>query len=151
MSIVGQRGIRVDFSGWPIVVTSSTAGLLSDENFEAYLVSYGAAIAQRKGEYVAIVDLRQGGALTPKQRQSLTRAMTGPETGAQCVGTALIFESTLMRGMLTAILWIKQPKYPTKVFSSLTEANTWGRELLGAAAKGASKSPGRSNTARPPG
>lgn len=148
MSIVGQRGIRVDFSGWPIVVTTSTTGLLSDEDFEAYLVSYGTALNQRKGEYVAVVDLRQGGALTPKQRQRLTGAMSAPETGAQCVGTALIFESTLMRGMLTAILWIQQPKYPTKVFASVMEASDWGRELLGRAPAGAS--PGRSNTARPP-
>ena len=44
------------------------------------------------------------------------------------VGCGLVFQSTVLRGILTAIFWLKKPEYEVRVFADVTEAVVWGRK-----------------------
>ena len=132
VAIVGKTSeIQIDASRWPVVVSTAAEGALSDEEWQSYLKAYGDLVAERNEPYVAVVDLRHGGALSPKQRKQLTNAMDDhEETRVECLGHALVFSSAFLRGMLTAILWVRQPDYEIKIFAEVDEAVAWGRELV---------------------
>lgn len=128
-----------------MVVSTPPAGPMMDDTLERYFVHLSDELRKQRGPYVAVVDLRAGGELSPKQRQRLTAAMDSPEEGAKCVGTALVFSSALMRGMLTAILWVRKPTYETHVFATVGEAVTWGKQKVAASLGGRSIPPGASH------
>jgi len=37
----------------------------------------------------------------------------------------MIFDNPLLRGMLTAMFWIRKPEYPTRVYATPEEGLTW--------------------------
>lgn len=123
------KGIEVDFEHWPVVVSTAPHGAARDADLTDYLRRYAEELDRRSGRYVAVVDLRAGGALSARQRRLLVEAMATEEVGAQCVGIALVFQSRVMRGMLSAILWMREPVYPTRVFANVADAVDWGRAL----------------------
>ena len=125
-----ESEIDLDLTHWPVVVSTAPSGPCRDAPFERYLERFAQVVDSRKGSYVAVVDLRAGGSMTPKQRTRLAEAMGTEERGATCVGTALVFESALMRSMLTAVLWMSMPPYPTRVFSRPVDAIEWGMGLV---------------------
>lgn len=123
--------IDLDISSWPIVVTRPRGGVLQDHELTDYLERFRVEIGKRLGMYVSVLDLRESPTLTPTQRRTISNGMDNDNASQrQCVGAALIFESAIMRGVLTAILWIKQPKHEVKVFGDVEAAKAWGRECL---------------------
>ena len=46
-------------------------------------------------------------------------------------GEATVIRNVLIRGVLTAIYWLAPPGYPNKVFSDVSDAETWALEQLG--------------------
>ena len=84
-----------------------------------------------------VIDLRRNAGITPTQRKMLTDDMAAPEHAAvqaRCVGVAMVFDSAFLRGILTAIFWVRKPPYPTQVFRTVAEAKTWAKALLAAPA-----------------
>jgi hypothetical protein len=85
---------------------------------------------QKKGErYGVLQDLRNTKGITSRQRKMITDNMDGMKDYAihYCVGSAMVFDSPLLRGMLKAIFWITKPPYPTQVFKTLEDAENWVR------------------------
>lgn len=95
------------------------------------------------GPYAIVLDNRSAGPVSPTQRAIIAEHMRlhAPRTSARCAGTALVFESPVLRGALTAILWLRPPVTVTKVFGSLDEAITWARERLDARMLGPGSNP----------
>lgn len=45
-------------------------------------------------------------------------------------GSALVVPSAFLRGVVTAVFWLKVPKFPHRAFETVEEARTWARERL---------------------
>lgn len=126
-----MAAIDLDMSGWPVVVTRPHAGVLLDRELDAYLQLFRQEIRGRTGLYVSIVDLRESPVLTPTQRSMLASGMGADEASQkQCLGAALVFSSALLRGVLTAIFWLRKPAHEVRIFGSVIDASLWARELL---------------------
>ncbi len=129
--------IELDLTAWPVVVVTPPAGLVTDAELDSFMADYRRRVTGRRELYSVVIDLRVSSGLTPTQRKRLSREMEeGEQRGYANCGGALIFSSTLMRGMLTAILWLKKPKHEMRICSTREEAVTWAREQVAIHARG---------------
>ena len=131
-----MASIELDTSDWPLVVTTPPQRSVTDEELEAFMVEHQTMRTERRGAFGEVLDLRGSVGLTPRQRKTITSAMEGMENsqGARCVAAAMVFDSALLRAMLTAFFWMRKPAYPVAVFPAVDEAKVWLRELLSASA-----------------
>ena len=124
--------IHLDVEFWPVIVTRPEHGKVTDAELERYLSDYRTAIRTRHERYVGVLDLRDNNSgITPAQRKMLTSAMQEDSASySLCAGVAMVINSGLLRGMLTAILWIRKPPVTMEVFTSFDEAMEWSRAQL---------------------
>ena len=45
-------------------------------------------------------------------------------------GSAIVVPNAFLRGLVTAVFWVSPPKFPTKLFSDVGEAEPWARRQL---------------------
>ena len=45
----------------------------------------------------------------------------------------MVFTSPLLRGVLTAIFWVRKPAYPTGVMGTVEDGVAWSQSMLRAA------------------
>jgi len=123
--------IALDTSRWPVPVVTPQ-GLVSTSELSDFFAAYSGMIMQRREPYVLLIDLRKAADMPAAQRKLLTDYMKKQEeiTGRLCAGTGLIFESVLMKTILTAIFWVKQPPQEVRVFNGLKEAEVWAVEAM---------------------
>lgn len=117
-------GVEIDASRWPLLVLTAPAGGISDENWDTFLARIDQLIGERKGHYASVVDLSKDCMLTPKQRSRIGAS------NERCVAQALVFKSTLLSNLLTAIMWLKKPPFPVRVFAGPVEAVDWALKQL---------------------
>ena len=124
-------GIRLDFTNWPVVLVMPPMRVVSDAELETCMSEFSRVIDGRKQPYAVVVDLRESSGLTPTQRQRISNSMGDTDArvlaGYPNCGGALVFSSAFLRGMLTAILWIRKPKHETRVFANPQDAILWAR------------------------
>lgn len=123
--------IDLDKSHWPVLVVTPK-GLVSSEELNRFFDQYSAILRERPEVYVLIVDLRRAGDMPAAQRKVLTDYMKKQEAvvGMLCAGTVLVFESALMRALLTAIFWVKNPPQEVRVCSTVQEGLEWAQPAL---------------------
>lgn len=125
--------IQLDSSRWPIVVVTPPTVSLSDASIDEFMRRWLQMTRTNRGHYVCIHDLRQSPPMSAAHRKKMTDSMNGlrDEMASQCVGVAMVFDSALMRAMLTAFMWMFRPPYPTFVCPSLDGALAWADQRLG--------------------
>lgn len=111
----------------PALLLVTTPPSLTDEEMSTFLAWHRGWMSARREPYAIVLDLRRTEKLSPRQREMITSGMERSEK--LCRGTAMVFTSVVLRGFLTAIFWIKKPRYPTRVFNGLDEASAWAREI----------------------
>ena len=121
---------ELDLSDWPIVVTRPAAGPVTDEELKAYMREHAARVLEREGDYVQVLDLRNDPKLTPDQRSMMGDMHDYEELVAREAGTAMVFNSALLRWMLSAVFWVKRQERAMGVFATAEEASEWGKALL---------------------
>jgi len=126
-------GVTTNLGRWPIVVMTPPARPMTDQEFKDYLVWMEKHVTTRGETYTVINDVRHAPAPSAAQRKLVADHMERlrPITTRFCAGTAMVFESTLMRGIMTAIFWMSKPDYPTKVCATVDEAMGWCEVQLG--------------------
>jgi len=126
-----MASIDLDKSHWPVPVVTPQ-GLVSTEELSQFFEQYSSMLKARPEVYVLIVDLRRSGDMPPAQRKVLTDFMKKQEdvVGRLCAGTVLVFESALMRALLTAIFWVKNPPQEVRVCASVQEGMEWATQAL---------------------
>ena len=123
-----KAGFVIDASGWPVVVVDGPPGSVSNEVLADFIERWSRMLLERGESYAAVIDLREGrGNITPLQRRQITDSISGGRHHSLCLGFAMVFDSVVLRSILTAILWVKRPPYDIKVFNELEEAKTWAR------------------------
>jgi hypothetical protein len=77
--------------------------------------------------FATLMDLRQCANLPSRQRKILTDGMKqNKEVNKKyCVGTAMVFDSAVLRGVLMAVFWLVKPEHPTNIFKSYEDALSW--------------------------
>ncbi len=45
-------------------------------------------------------------------------------------GSALVVPSAFLRGVVTAVFWLKVPKFPHRAFETVEEARVWARDRV---------------------
>jgi hypothetical protein len=126
------RGYEVDDSRFPLVIVRYR-GLLDDEAFEAYLQRLQEV--RSRGPNVAVLDATHAGYLPASQRRRQAEWLR-EHAGMMrdnSLGTAFVIPSTLIRGVLTAILWIVPMPGPHVVVETHEQGEEWARARLHAA------------------
>ena len=79
-----------------------------------------------------LVDLAGIIKATAKQRRLFSEHLERfePHDIAYNQGSALIAPNALVRGIVTAVFWLKAPRFPTECFSSREEAAAWALHRL---------------------
>ena len=128
--------IEVDDRHWPAFIVRPPDAVVSDEDLDTFLRENAAYLRMRNERFAYVLDLKNSAGLTPTQRQRMTQAFDETEKSMPglCQGTALVFTSNLLKGLLTAILWVRKPRYETKVFTDVDEAVAWARQMSAAPA-----------------
>jgi hypothetical protein len=110
------------------------AGSVDDDAFRAYLGEYRAVLSQGK-PYAVLLDASDAGVPSSAQRKLQADFIRDNAVvmGAVCVGGAFIIQSTLVRGALTAILWLQPMPFRHVVVGTVAEGEAWCRGRLTAA------------------
>src|SRR4051812_32086536 len=107
-----------------VVVWLFTGPTNSDDDFQRYVDSmakFDALCAGKDGAAVLISDSGNPGP-DSAWRKKIADAST---TLASKPAFALVSQSALLRGVMTAINWIRPPSYPCKAVATLDEAERW--------------------------
>lgn len=74
-----------------------------------------------------MLDLRRCKDMSPTQRKRITGGMEKNREHRRLWqrGLAMVFDSAILRMVLTGILWATKPDYEIKVFTDLQEALYW--------------------------
>jgi hypothetical protein len=125
--------IVIDDSRRPIIVVRFD-GLVSDAEFERYLGELEAQL--EPGQRVCtILDARLAGRAPPRQRklQADWLARNAGRLRESSVGSVFVITSALVRGVLTAIMWLQPMPVPHAVVATMDEAERWAESRLAAA------------------
>ena len=125
-----MSSIEFDDSRFPIVRVTFV-GVVTSEEFERYLDSMTKLLLRRQMN-VMVLDASRAGLSPPIQRRRQAEWMKehDAELRRYSKGTAFVITSTLVRGALTAILWLQPMPTPHVVVSTIEEAETWARSKL---------------------
>lgn len=124
---------RFDATNLPMLRITCT-GVVDDDAFRAYLGEYQAVLAQGK-PYAVLFDASEAGVPSSAQRKLQADFMRDNAVliGALCVGGAFVIQSTLVRGALTAILWLQPMPFRHVIVGTVAEGEAWCRGRLTAA------------------
>lgn len=102
-------------------------GVVDDDAFDRYLRETEEIMVRRRREsYAMVLDSRNGGRPTPAQRfRQAEFIKTHSERLKQCAGAAFVMNNAVVRGVLTALLWVQPMPYPHVVVATVEEAETW--------------------------
>jgi hypothetical protein len=128
-----DAAIDTDESRWPLVVITFR-GVPTDEEFEAYLEGQ-TRIVQRRERFASLVDARQAGQMPPVQRRIQAEWMQQHHDALRsfALGVSFAIESPIVRGVLTAILWLAPLPQPYYIAATMEDAERWAVGRLRAA------------------
>lgn len=116
------RAIQQDETALPLVVIR-WSGEASDADFAEFFAAQRALLARRR-PYVQIADASRAKVMSSLQRRKMAEFSddTSAEAARLCKGTAVVISNSLVRGALTAVLWLVKPQYPLVVVATFDEA-----------------------------
>lgn len=120
---VHQSSIVTDLRYLPLVVVSYPKGEVSDEDVAAFIQGQRDLLARRE-RFAVLTDARLAGVLKPNQRRMMADWLVESDEASQrCVAAmGIVVNNAMIRGALTAVLWIKQPAFPTKITTTLADS-----------------------------
>jgi hypothetical protein len=114
-----------DTTKWPLVVFTAE-GVLEDHEFDAHFKEYRALLSRNK-PYVILMDTTKMGSTTAVFRKRYASFFKDHEAPLKrlCKGGALLITSGIVRGTLTAVLWLTPMPFPHKIVANREEAMPW--------------------------
>lgn len=104
----------------------------SDEMLRAFCEAREAWAKQARYAVSWVVDLSLVRSVTATQRRIFAEHLERfePHDVAHNRGSAIVLPNALVRGIVTAIFWIRQPKFPHKAFNDAASASAWAKSQL---------------------
>jgi hypothetical protein len=117
----------MSYEQFPVVVYTGPVKV-TDAEMQGVLDAMKALRDQQRA-YAMVLDVQKTEGLTPTQRRMITSGVEGDEEREKKYyrGMALVFESPMLKRILTAIFWIKRPVVPFKVFTDTNAAIQWAQ------------------------
>lgn len=122
--------IHHDESSFPLVIVTWT-GDATDADFQAFFDAQRRLLA-RQEPYVQIADASNAKVMSSLQRRMIAQFSEETDAAAArlCKGTAVVIRNSMVRGAMTAVLWLVKLKYPLAVVATfeeaLDQARGWG-------------------------
>lgn len=115
---------------WPLVRLEYPENV-ADEHMTQIGTELEAVLA-RGERFSMVIDGSRTMSLTPKQRRLIVDTIDRLSNDMKrlCVGQALVVKSAMARGAVTALMWLREPPVPLKVFDTHEAANAWARQLI---------------------
>lgn len=109
-------------------------GAATDAQFGEYLAAMS-ALRSSHGKTVVVLDAREAGDTPARQRKMQAEWLDAHRTLLErdSLGTAFVITRGLIRGVLTAILWMSPIPGGHRVFATYEEAERWAVDQLRAA------------------
>lgn len=129
---VSFGGIRVDTREWPIVLTEFPAHPVTDADLAGALGKLE-ALFQTGERSFQITDLSRISEMAPASQRKYSGDWTIRTFDLQkqwSLGGCLVIKSALVRGLVTAVHWLKEPPQPTATVATLEEAYAVARGVL---------------------
>lgn len=117
-------GIRFDTTRFPVVVTRFPEHPVQDADLAAMLAALEQVLSSGARSF-QITDLSRIGAMAPASQRKLSGEWTTRTYALQkraSVGGCLVITSALVRGLVTAIHWLKEPPNPVTTVATFEEA-----------------------------
>ena len=123
-------GYEWDESEWPLVRVK-VHPTFTPVDQEGMFVRFRQML-ERKTRCVLVHDSRQAPPASAVARQRVVQAMgeLEPLATRYMAGVAVVLSSTVQRGILTAILWVRPAPYPLQVVATVEAGEAWARERL---------------------
>ena len=120
--------IELDSSRFPLLIVR--LGAYSTAQWNQMLLELIQII--HRGPFGAIADLRAGPVPNALERRSFIDMYEKHDrlTRAHFLALGAVGDSTLLRGAITALNWLRPAPHPVKVFATLDAAETWVLEQL---------------------
>ena len=115
----------VDDTHWPLVAARATEFV---NDMSALDASYRRLelILAREQEFVLLFDMRGGASSSARRRKLLEWAeRNGSALKRSIVASAVVVGSNVERGFVTAVLWVREPPWPMRVFTDSAETEQW--------------------------
>jgi hypothetical protein len=118
---------RFDESRWPLVIIPSPGGtdpeLVDQDSFYAEFHRF----RERGKRAFFLHDLRGVQRMDARRRRRFVEwaKLHSPTARELVIGYAVLIDSRLMAGVVTAVLWLFRPPAPMKVFSNVADAEAW--------------------------
>lgn len=135
MTAYDLRDIHVSSARFPLLVVEFV-GKATDDQFRQYLDNMDAHIArclkEGKKSVVLVDTLKATSPVSPSQRKLQAEWMARSFQSSQrsMAGMVFVIDSVLVRGVLTAILWLQKMPCEHAVFGSRAEAEDWANSKL---------------------
>ena len=134
MQGISATGIDVDVSHWPTVIFRQHVDM-DTQGLKDALQWWDTHMGTREEPYGLIIDARGSERMSAVHRKLIIDRMEKNRNHAKyCAGAAFVFESSFMRGILNAILWVASPAYPVRTFAAPEPALSWTESLVQARA-----------------
>jgi hypothetical protein len=139
-----MAGIVVDDSGFPLVRITFD-GAVAEHAFDQYLQTVS-RVYMRRAKVATIFDARRAAPPTAKERakQAAWLKQHRDVIGRFSCGSAFVIESAIVRGGLTAILWLAPIPGAHTVVATVAEAEAWALARLREAGVVVGRGPGTS-------
>lgn len=120
----------VDPSAFPLV-RITLEGTIDDDAFRRYLDEC-TLLLNRGLPYAIVMDASRAGSAGSPQRRMQADFMREHHDRMRtfCMGCAFVIDSMVVRGMMTAVLWLQPMPCPHVVVSRVVEAESWCRSRL---------------------
>ncbi len=118
------RGLQLDQSRYPLVALRYGREY-NDAEFMAVTASMTELL--RRGPFGLLNDTRGGAMPSPTQRRAIIQHYEENDRDIRknFLACAIVGDSTLVRGVLTALNWVRPAPHPVKVFAGIAEAEAW--------------------------
>ena len=130
-ALTDENSAVVQLDRWPLLIVYSPASM-DEEALVRQLKLLGDVYDERKEPYVLILDARSGRRPKARERaiQTEFRERYEDHIKAYRKGMAIVTNSELIKGVATAMFWLKKPDVATKFFTDFDEATEWAEQQL---------------------
>jgi hypothetical protein len=110
--------VEIDESAFPIVV-ATFRGHVTAEVLARYFARLDAWCSSGRS-YAAVLDIARTSVPTAAERQHVGKEMAARDAAIAryCAGTAVVLTSALLRGAVTAVLWLHPLKHPHAIVAT---------------------------------
>lgn len=128
--------IRVDESGWPLVVMSWPNGPVTDADVEEF-IEHSSQLLARRERFATLHDGVETAWIQAHQRARMTEHVNvhRSELERWHVAVAIVIGSAIARAFISSMNWVAPPPSPQRQFATRAEAETWLRDVLRADAE----------------